>query len=427
MRISNKTYNYIFKQIIDRAIGGKKNHDFLAAFCNSNFGYRKILKKAGLFEKGKPLEIFQLGKGIRKTITLPAFKCLSMYGSAGNYFGGFTDFGIREIKKDAETLSDKYSIFLNKRNDIFVKVSFENSCKTSELPLNCVERELSFLNLPLFFHSLINEPAFSEQKVEVEKLLEKNLTSTLANVFNYVKGNSEEIAKIPQLVSAINEKIQENSGIYYSDSFNNILDGKKIGKFRVERNMYVPLVRIPYYIYMEKEEISLQLNFDVRKYDSISLGSAKDFPVLVTLKEGKIIPVFLFEEAFEKIKNSYQLGIIVSPNEKGAVSLLGKIQEILLREEIKEKGIRQWLSKFSLIGRGRRYKIRRNLEKNVERVVEQLVKYLKETFEIDDNYQKQLEDIQKIKVNVSEIEIKTQELINILSRIYKKEILLNVL
>lgn len=424
MRLSAKIYTYIFEQINARAIQGKENHAFLAAFADANFGYRKSLKSAGLFEKGKTLEIFPLEKGIRKTVVLPTFKCLSMYGSAGNYFGGFTDFGIRETKKEAETLADNYAIFLNKRNDIFVKVSFENSYRTSELPLQSIERELSFLNLPLFFYSLINEPAFAEQKLTVEKLLEKNTTSTLANVFNYVKAKPEEIAKIPQLVREINEKIQENSAIYYSDSFNNILDGKKIGKFRVEKNM---LARIPYYIYKEKEEIILQLNFNIKNYDVSALASAKDFPVLLTLKEGKITPAFLFEKEFEKIKNSYQLGVRISSSEKGAGSLLEKTEEILLRKEIKEKGFKQWLSKISWAESRRKAKIKRGLEKNIKGVVEQLVIYLKETSEIDTNYRKQLEDVQKIKANVSEIEGKTQELINSLSRIYKKEILLNVL
>jgi hypothetical protein len=275
MRLSAKIYAYIFEQINARALQGKGNHAFLTTFAGANFGYQKSLKRAGLFRERTTTEIFPLERGTRQTITLPALECFSMYGSAGNYFGGFTDFGIRETKKGAETPADNYSIFLNKRNDIFVKVSFENSYRTSELPLQSIERELSFLNLPLFFYSLINESAFAEQKLAVEKLLEKNITSTLANVFAYVKANPEEIAKIPQLVREINEKIQINSALYYSDSFNNIMDGKKIGKFRVEKNR---LVRIPYYIYKEKEAITLQLNFDIKTHDVEAFEAPKIFP-----------------------------------------------------------------------------------------------------------------------------------------------------
>jgi len=424
MRFSTKTYAYIFEQIKERSDRGKENHAFLAAFADSNFSYRKALKNAGLFEGKTTAEIFPLEKGTKKTIALTALKGLSMYGSAGNYFGGFTDFGIREVKKEAEKFSDSYSIYLSKSNDIAVRVSFESVYRSSDLPMNCVERELSFLNLPLFFYNLINEPRYTEKKLELAAVLEKNSTSTLANVFAYVSANSEEIAGIPQLIGTIDGKIQENSAIYYSDSFNNILDGRKIGKFRVEKTS---LVRIPYYIYKDQETITLQLNVGIKNYDLEAFEAGWDFPVLVTLKAGQITPVFMLGPEFEKLKNSYQLGVVIAEDGKRTVSLLEKTQELLLAETSSAKGINRGLNKFGWNRSWREAKIKRTLEKNSELVVTQLVKYLQATAEIDASYRKQLEDVQKIKTNMEVLEEKTQVLVKLLQRIYKKEILLKSL
>ena len=424
MRFSTKTYAYIFEQINERSIRGKENDAFLAAFADSNFSYRKALKNAGLFGEKTTAEIFPLEKGTKKTIALSALKGLSMYGSAGNYFGGFTDFGIRAVKKEAEKFSDSYSIYLSKSNDISVRVSFESVYRSSDLPMNCVERELSFLNLPLFFYNLINEPRYAEKKLEAAAVLEKNSTSTLANVFAYVSANSTEIAEIPQLISALDGKIQENSAIYYSDSFNNILDGRKIGKFRVEKTS---LVRIPYYIYMDKETITLQLNLEIKNYDIEAFEAAKEFPVLVTLKAGQITPVFMLAAEFEKLKNSYQLGVVIAADGKRTVSLAEKAQELLLAETSSAKGVSRGLNKFGWNKNWRGAKIKSTLAKNSEAVVAELAKYLKATEKIDANYRKQLEDVQKIKANMTTLEEKTQALVKILGRIYKKEILLKSL
>ena len=176
----------------------------------------------------------------------------------------------------------------------------------------------------------------------MEEIANKNPFCTLANVYNYIKNNGEQIRGLPQKIREIETSIKKINDMEKENiSTHNFMTFSVSTDFRYEAEKHLP----SYYIDNENNKVSLKVKYIKEEIFAYNYRNYEEsFPAYIEINGNKFKPYFLQnkfytdEKSVKKVKEK-----LYSPKYNGGfLTLSEKIEELSLIERQKIENEENW-------------------------------------------------------------------------------------
>jgi len=258
-----------------------------------------------------------------------------------------------------------------------------------------------FLNLPLLLQGLVNSQNFVKEKLLLETIAQKNPISLLASLYTFVVEQPAFLPSLSKTLLKFNRKILATNYQFEPTSLfrESFLETTK--EFLVEAQTNV----VPYSLFMEKNKISLRLNFRstymAKRYFS---QYGETFPIYVLFEGLQVKPYFIRHQAFrDKITKGFL-------KQKPSLTLEGG-NLCTLEEKTAEEESKTTAS---------------TLNENVKLVLATLAAQMEKSLTSRMEIEQEIELAKILKI-VETCKKTSEELVRLFEEIYKKEILLELL
>jgi len=327
-----------FLQLVTRSSEFAKNLKttlaaFDALFSNNN-AYRYILKRAHLLdEAGAKLQIFPLQEA--STFQLSFFAAAK---ACPQLFQLYLDFNVRAnnfglAAGKVNHVEEEYCLLLDGKGETTAIIY----CKDKKIDVYDFYNnfEILALDLPLIMYGLIKGTVPAATKLALVNLVVKNPTSTLANIFAYIKTEGKAVVALPKKLKRLAKEIATLFTKLEANATDNSFISNNIQKeFGYSPKAHLP----PYTISLEAGEVAIKAIYAKANVTAYNFKNYEEvFPAVITIKGSVVTPYFLRNEFFHDEKKAIKLGenLYCLKKNKGLISLAEKVAEIGALEQEK--------------------------------------------------------------------------------------------
>lgn len=327
-----------FLQLVARSSEFAKNlKATLAAFdtlFSNNNAYQYILKRAHLLnEAGAKLQVFPLqdASTFQLSFFVAAKACPQLFQLYLDFNVRANNFGLAAGK--INHVEEEYCLLLD-RTGATTAVIY---CKDKKIDVYDFYNnfEILALDLPLVMYGLIKGAAPASTKLALATLVAKNPTSTLANIFAYIKTDGKAVAALPKKLKLLAKEIATLFAKLEANATNNSIISNNIQKeFGYSPKAHLP----PYTISSEAGEVAIKAIYTKDNVTAYNFKNYEEvFPAVITVKGSVVTPYFLRNEFFHDETKAKKLGenLYCLKKNKGLIPLAEKVAELGALEQEK--------------------------------------------------------------------------------------------